>query len=285
MMFESVANSNGNDGELLAEGGPDATEAVEVRHLATMLPKSGSRILGIMKVSVSISSATTKIFSTSEFVGLGEGEGVGEGDDAVGALHVATSDGTSLEEHPSESSIAVPHSASDGGTGGCASLKRSGIESEDLVASEASGRSHEGLELGEPVRYKQRAEVGGLDEGAEDLGEARVVDDKLGDGPLVSRKLAPSGELESNWGMVAEGLLVAESGVAKKPSTKSELQDQPGRGGNVQPIDAPQSASRRVEVSVVGLLDLDEGVEGSLPSRAPSRGSRVFTSVTCIGFR
>ena len=164
---------------------------------------------------------------------MGEGEGVGEGDDAVGALHVATSDGRSLEEQSSESSIAVPYSASDGGTGGRASLKRSGVESEDLVANEASSRSHEGLELGESVKHRQRVEVGGLDEGAEDLGEARVVDDELGDGPLVSRKLAPSGELECNGGMVAEELLVTNSGVAKKPSTKSELQDQPGRGGNV----------------------------------------------------
>ena len=285
MMFESVTNPNGDDGELLAEGGPDATEAVEVRHLATMLPKGESRILGIMKVTMSISSATTKTFSVGEFVGLGEGEGVGEGDDAVGALQVATSDGRSLEEHPSKSSIAVPDSASDGGTGGRSSLKRTRIESEDLVASEASSISHEGLELGESVGHRQLVEVGGLDEGAEDLGEARVVDHELGDGPLVIRKLASSGELEGNGGMVAEELLVTEGRVAKKPASKSELQDEPGRGGNVQPIDASQSASRRVEVSVEGLLDLDVGVQGSLPSRAPSRGSRVFASVPSIGLR
>ena len=128
--------------------------------------------------------------------------------------------------------------------------------------------------------------VGGLDEGAEDLGEARVVDDELGDGPLVIRKLASSGEPEGNGGMVAEEeLLVTESGVAKKPATEPKLQDEPGRGGNVQPIDASQGASRRVEVSVEGLLDLDVGVQGSLPGRAPSRGSRVFASVPSIGLR
>ena len=44
---------------------------------------------------------------------------------------------------------------------------------------------------------------------------------------------------------------------SKEPSAKSELQRQPGRGGDVQPITRP------MEVSVVGLLDLDEGIEVS----------------------
>ena len=100
-----------------------------------MLPKGESRILSTLKVTMSISSATTKIFSTSELEGLGEGEGVDERDDAIVALQVATSNGRSLEEHPSKSSIAVPSSASDGGTGGRSSLNRTRIESEDLVAS------------------------------------------------------------------------------------------------------------------------------------------------------
>ena len=122
-MFETIADSDGHDGELLAEGGPDATEAMEVRHLATMLPTSESRILSSLKVTMSISLAATKILGASEFVGLGEGEGVDEGDDPIRALHVPTSEGRSPEEHSRKASIAVPHCASDGSTGGGLSLK------------------------------------------------------------------------------------------------------------------------------------------------------------------
>ena len=73
-MLEAITNPNGNDGELLAEGGPDATKTMDVRHLPTMLPKSKGRILSSMKVTMSISLATTKIFGASKFKGLGEGE-------------------------------------------------------------------------------------------------------------------------------------------------------------------------------------------------------------------
>ena len=85
--------------------------------------------------------------------------------------------------------------------------------------------------------------------------------------------------------MVAEELLVAKGRVTKKPASKSELQDEPCRGGNVQAIDATQGPSRRVEVGVVGLLDLDEGVESALPCGAPSRGSRMFSSVPSVGLQ
>ena len=229
MMFEPIANSNGNDGELLAEGGPNATKAMEVRRLATMLPKSESRIESSTKVTMSFSLATTKIFSSGKFIGLGGSEGVDEGDDPVGAPHAPTSDGRALEEHPGKPGTTVPHRASDGSTGGSTSLNRPRAQGKDLIASEASSRSHEGLELGEPVGNKHHTEAGGADEGVEDLGEARVVDDELGDGSLIGRKLTSSGELEGDRSMVADELLVTQGRVAKQPSTKSELQHQPGR--------------------------------------------------------
>ena len=48
-----------------------------------------------------------------------------------------------------------------------------------------------------------------------------MVNDELGDGSLISRKLWPSGELEGNRSMVADVLLVAQGRVAKQPSSKS----------------------------------------------------------------
>ena len=117
-MLETITDANGNDGELLAEGGPDATKTMEVRHLATMLPKSKGRILSSMKATMGISLATTKTLSASKFEGLGEGEGIDESDDPLRAFHAPTSDGRSLEEDSSKRGIAVPHSTSDGSTGG-----------------------------------------------------------------------------------------------------------------------------------------------------------------------
>ena len=40
-----------------------------------------------------------------------------------------------------------------------------------------------------------------------------------------------------------------------------------------------------MEVGVVGLLDLEEGIEGSLPSRSACRGSWMLPSVASIGLR
>ena len=135
-----------------------------------------------------------------------------------------TGEGRSLEEDSSELGITVPHSTSDGSTGGGTSLERPRVQCEDLIASEASSRSHEGLELGESVGDRHRLEVGGTGERAgdlRDLRKARVVHDELGDGSLISRVLRPSGEVEGNWSMVADVLLVAQGRVTKQTSPKS----------------------------------------------------------------
>lgn len=83
--------------------------------------------------------------------------------------------------------------------------------------------------------------------------------------------------------MVAEVLLVAQGRVSKESGSETKLQSEPGRRGDVQAVNATKSVGRGVEVRVVGLADLGEGVESALPGDLAGSSSWVFATIASVG--
>eukprot|EP00972_Heterocapsa_arctica_P098391 14519903-Heterocapsa_arctica.AAC.1 len=166
------------------------------------MSESSAGVRSEPKIAVSISAAMLEELGAGDGVGFREGEGVDQGDLAEGAPQVRAAlrarQGRVPDEDVGQNAVVVPDRASDGGADDGAGVRRGRVVLEELVERDTRSLAHEGLELEEAHRDRERVKVGGSHELVEDVGEARVVDDEAWQRTSMMRKLRAAGQAEED---------------------------------------------------------------------------------------